>query len=197
MQNRVKVNIGNNTYTCQVAKTEEEKKQGLQGVEHLAPDEGMLFIWDEEDTREMWMKGCSIPLDQIAINDDDEVVMVYQAKPNDETLISFPHCKYLLEVNINSGIIEGDDFDIDDSEDLDKYVMKILAPDGTTQMNLQGSERIFSRKFTKSLLKQILKANEIKDNTDLFEKKCKHIGKMMFKEINAQDNREPQYVEHK
>jgi len=35
-----------------------------------------------------------------------------------------------LEVNQNSGIVEGDDFDIE--EDMDKYVMKILAPDGST-----------------------------------------------------------------
>lgn len=69
---RVKVNIGNRTYNCQVAKTEEEKRKGLMGVEHLPPDEGMLFMWDDEDTREMWMKDTKIPLDQIAINDDDE-----------------------------------------------------------------------------------------------------------------------------
>ena len=69
---RVKVNIGNRTYNCQVAKTEEEKRKGLMGVEHLPPDEGMLFMWDDEDTREMWMKDTKIPLDQIAINDDEE-----------------------------------------------------------------------------------------------------------------------------
>jgi hypothetical protein len=40
--------------------------------------------------------------------------------------------KYILEVNANSGIKEGDEFEIDDSDDLNKYTMKILAPDGTT-----------------------------------------------------------------
>jgi uncharacterized membrane protein (UPF0127 family) len=33
------------------------------GVEHLAPDEGMLFVWEDEATREMWMKDTLIPLD--------------------------------------------------------------------------------------------------------------------------------------
>jgi len=75
--NKVIVNIGKKTYNCQVAKTEEEKRKGLMDVENLPPDEGMLFEWEEEGTREMWMKNTKVPLDQIAINDNDEVVFVY------------------------------------------------------------------------------------------------------------------------
>jgi hypothetical protein len=95
------------------------------------------------------MKDCSLELDIIGINDDEEVNTVYKAIPNDETLIPFPNSKYILEVNTGSGIVEGDEFDIDDSDDLNKYTMKILAPDGSTQMFLQGGERIFRRAFTK------------------------------------------------
>ena len=155
---RVKVNVGDKTYNCQVAKTEEDRKKGLMGVENLPPDEGMLFVWEDEDTREMWMKDTKIPLDQIAINDNDEVVLVYKAQPEDETLVPFMNAKYILEVNQDSGIVEGDDFEIDDSEDYDKYVMKVLAPDGTTQMYLQGGERIVSRKETRTLIKKAKKA---------------------------------------
>jgi uncharacterized membrane protein (UPF0127 family) len=133
---RVLIEIGNKTYKCQIAKTEEEKKKGLQGVEHLPVDEGMLFIWDDEDTREMWMKDCSLELDIIGINDDEEVNTVIKALPNDETLLPFPNAKYILEVNSGSGIVEGDEFEIDDSDDLNKYVMKVLAPDGSTQFML-------------------------------------------------------------
>jgi uncharacterized membrane protein (UPF0127 family) len=92
----------------------------------------MLFIWDDEDTREMWMKDCSLELDIIGINEDEEVNTVYRAIPNDETLIPFPNAKYILEVNANSGINVDDEFEIDDSDDLNKYVMKVLAPDGST-----------------------------------------------------------------
>jgi hypothetical protein len=41
-----------------------------------------------------------------------------------------------LEVNRTNKIQKGDDFEIDDSDDLNKYVMKVLAPDGSTQMGL-------------------------------------------------------------
>lgn len=40
--NRVKVFIGDKSYNCQVAENEEDRKKGLQGVENLPPDEGML-----------------------------------------------------------------------------------------------------------------------------------------------------------
>ena len=190
---KVVVNIGNKTYNCQVAKTEEEKRKGLMGVENLPPDEGMLFVWENEDTREMWMKDTLIPLDQIAINDNDEVVFVYQAQPKDETLVPFMNAKYILEVNQGSGIVEGDDFDIDDSEDLNKYTMKVLAPDGTTQMFLQGGERIFSRVNTRTLIRKAKKAYEHKDKD--YDKYCKSLGKYMFKCIKIQDNREPEYVQ--
>ena len=190
---KVVVTVGNKTYNCQVAKTEEEKRKGLMGVENLPPDEGMLFVWEDEDTREMWMKDTLIPLDQIAINEDDEVVFVYQAQPKDETLVPFMNAKYILEVNQGSGIVEGDDFDIDDSEDLNKYTMKVLAPDGTTQMFLQGGERIFSRINTRTLIRKAKKAYEHKDKD--YDKYCKSLGKYMFKCIKIQDNREPEYVQ--
>lgn len=190
---RVIINIGNKTYKCQVAKNEEDRRKGLQGIEHLPIDEGMLFVWEDEATREMWMKDTKIPLDQIAINDDDEVVLVYTAQPEDETLVPFINAKYILEVNAGSGIVEGDEFEIDDSDDLNKYVMKVLAPDGSTQMYLQGGERIVSRKETRTLIKKAKKAYANKGGD--YDRYCKSLGKYMFKILKGQDNREPEYVQ--
>ena len=190
---RVIVEIGNKTYKCQVFKNEEDRRKGLQEVEHLPIDEGALFIWDEEGTREMWMKDCSLELDIIGINDDEEVNTVYSAIPNDETLIPFPNAKYILEVNKGSGIIEGDEFEIDDSDDLNKYVMKVLAPDGSTQMYLQGGERIVSRKETRTLIKKAKKAYANKGGD--YDRYCKSLGRYMFKILKGQDTREPEYVQ--
>ena len=190
---RIIINIGDKTYKCQVAKNEEDRRKGLQGIEHLPVDEGMLFVWEDEATREMWMKDTKIPLDQIAINDDDEVVLVYTAQPEDETLVPFMNTKYILEVNAGSGIVEGDEFEIDDSDDLNKYVMKVLAPDGSTQMYLQGGERIVSRKETRTLIKKAKKAYANKGGD--YDRYCKSLGKYMFKILRGQDNREPEYVQ--
>ena len=189
------INIGDKTYKCKIAKSEEDKRQGLMYVENLPPDEGMLFVWDSEDTRQMWMKNTLIPLDMIAINDDDEVIMVYPARPKDETLIPFMSTKYILEVNQNSGIKIGDDFEIDDSDDLDKYVMKVVGSDGRTQFLLQGGERIVSRKETRVLIRKAKKAELVKNDEAAFNRICRSLGKYMFKVLYGQDHRDAQYVQ--
>ena len=189
------VNIGDKTYKCKIAKSEEDKRQGLMYVENLPPDEGILFVWDSEDTRQMWMKNTLIPLDMIAINDDDEVIMVYPARPKDETLIPFMSTKYILEVNQNSGIKIGDDFEIDDSDDLDKYVMKVIGSDGGTQFLLQGGERIVSRKETRVLIRKAKKAELVKNDEAAFNRICRSLGKYMFKVLYGQDHRDAQYVQ--
>ena len=188
--------IGDKEYTVEIAKSKEDKEKGLQDRDYLAPDEGMLFVYEEQQpVVEYWMKNTKIPLDQIAINEDNEVTTVYKAQPNSENLHPFANVKYLLEVNQDSGIVEGDDFEFDNSDDPNKYVMKVLAPDGSTQMSLQGGERIFSRISTKQMITWAKKAEANKDNKELFTKYCKRLGKRMFKELYAQDHRDPEYVE--
>ena len=191
---KVIINIGNRVYKCTVAESEEEHRKGLMDVEYLAPDEGMLFVFPREGTREFWMKNTSLELTQISINDDDEVEQVYQAIPNDETLIPFKNCKYLLEVNRTNEIQVGDEFEVDDSDDLNKYVMKVLAPDGSTQMYLQGGERIFSRISTRKMIKQAKKANSVREDELLFERACRKLGKICLKELYAQNHRDQEYV---
>lgn len=193
---RTKIIIGDKEYNVEIADTQELKKKGLQDREFLAPDEGMLFTYDDEqDVIEMWMKDCSLELDIIGINEDEEVNTVIRGIPNDDTLLPFPNVKYILEINAGSGIVEGDEFEMDDSDDLNKYTMKILAPDGSTQMFLQGGERIFRRGFTKQIIKWSKRAELNKNNKDKYTKICKRIGKLMFKELHAQDNRPNEYVQ--
>lgn len=192
---QVKVNVGDKSYICDLFTTDSERKQGLMNLEYLAPDRGALFEFNKEGTYEFWMKNTSLELTQISINDDDEVEDVYQAVPNDETLIPFSNCKYLLEVNRTNDIKKGDEFEIDDSDDLNKYVMKVLAPDGSTQMLLQGGERIFSRKSSAKMVKQAKKANTVRENKELFEKACRKLGKICLKELYAQNHRDQEYVQ--
>lgn len=189
------VTVGNKTYRCKIATTREDKQQGLMNVKNLPQDEGMLFVWENEDTRQMWMHSTPLPLDMIAINGDDEVIMVYPAQPNDDTLIPFMGTKYILEVNQDSGIKIGDDFEIDEDSDLDKYVMKVIGSDGGTQFLLQGGERIVSRKETRVLIKKAKKAESVKNDEEAFNRACKSLGKYMFKVLYGQDHREAQYVQ--
>ena len=187
----INITLGNKQYKVQEAKTNEEKIKGLQNVKELNQDEGMIFYFDPPQTVEFWMRDTQIPLDIIFINDDQEVIEVYQGQPNDDTLHTVENVAYVVEVNQGSGVQEGDDLEFEDSEEDRQYVMKVLAPDGSTQMQLEGGERIVSRKETKVLIKKAKKARDSNNDSDY-----KALGNYIFKVFNKQDNRKPEYVQN-
>lgn len=183
----MKIEIGDKEYNVKVAKTEEEREKGLQNVKELPEDEGMLFIFDNPQTVGFWMKDTLIPLDIIFINEDMEVISIYKGKSRNEDIAEEDNVKYVLEVNQNSGIKEGDELDIEDDEDIP--TMKVIGSNGETQMELKGGERIFSRKNTRTLIRMAKKADATKSDSDY-----KRLGKKMFSYIKQQDNRDPEYV---
>ena len=181
------IHIGNKGYKVQEAHTEEEKEKGLQGVSSLPEDQGMLFFFEEPQEVSMWMKDTLIPLDIIFINEDNEVVKVAQGEPNDETPIIAQDTLYVLEINKNSGVKEGDELEIQ----TEGPVMKVLAQDGSSQMDLWGGERIFSRKNTVVLIRKAKKAALTNSDKDI-----KALGRYMFKCIKGQDERPNEYVKN-
>ena len=187
------IEIGDKTYNVKVAKTEEERAKGLSGITELPEDEGMLFYMDKPQKCSFWMKDTLIPLDIVFIDEDEEVISVHQGVPEDTTPITEDNVLYVLEVNANSGIKEGDELEFED----ESSPMLVLAPDGSTQMELEGGERIFSRKSTKVMIKKAKKAKALEGDSQKFESAWKALGKYLFKEIRAQDSRDPEYVERK
>lgn len=182
------INISDKQYKCKEAKTEEERKKGLQEIEQLPEDEGMLFYFDYPQEVSMWMDQVNIPLDIIFINEDQEVIAVRKGIPESEKRIIIPNTIYVVELNKGSGVKKGDILEFEDNEE-DEPVMKVLFPDGSEQMALFGGERIFSRKNTKVLIKKAKKAQFTQTDSDF-----KALGKYMFKCLKIQDNREPEYV---
>lgn len=184
------ISIGNNQYKVKFATSEEDKQKGLQGIESLPEDEGMLFDFRNSKTSpSMWMKDTKIPLEIIFLDDTLEVIHIAKGRPNSEHLITVPDAIYVLEVNPKSGIQLGDELEFD------KPLMEVLDSDGNTQMKLKGGERVFSRIFTKRLIKWVKRAEEFNKESDAYKKISTRIGKAMFKEINAQDTRPNEYVE--
>ena len=50
---QVKITIGDKKYVVSVAQTDEEKEQGLMGVETLPDGQGMLFDYSEQPQTEI------------------------------------------------------------------------------------------------------------------------------------------------
>ena len=184
----MKIEIGNKKYEVSLATTEEEREQGLQGRKSLKDDEGMLFVYDEPQTVSFWMKDTEIPLDIIFIDDESEVISVHRGVPLDETPITERDVLLVLEVNEGSGINPGDELEMEDEDK--PPVMKVLLPDGSTQMELDGGERIFSRKNTRTLVRMAKRAYNSK-----LDKDYKALGRKMFQYLKQQNEREPEYVE--
>ena len=182
------IKLAGQEYDIYIAKSEEQKKQGLQNFKSLPSDEGMLFVINEENPVETFfhMHNVPFPLDLIFMDDEFKVLDVKRGNPEDDRIEG--KASYVLEINANSGVKEGDEAELDDDES-HNYVMKVLSPDGTTQMNLEGGERIVSRRETLVLIKKALKANESKEDKDY-----KALGKYIFKVLKGQDSRKPEYV---
>jgi uncharacterized membrane protein (UPF0127 family) len=70
------------TFRVELARTEPEREKGLMFREHLAPDAGMLFLFERPSVQTFWMKNTLIPLDMVFIGADREVVgVVANAEP--------------------------------------------------------------------------------------------------------------------
>lgn len=184
--------VGNKKYNVEVAENEEERMKGLQEVIEMDDDEGMLFIFPEPQHVDFWMKDTEIPLDIIFINSDLEVISVKQGEPMSEDFISEDNVQYVLEVNQNSGIEEGDDVILDyeeDDEEDEAAKMYVLGSDGQAQYELVGGERIFSRPNTKVLVSKAKKAYKTKSDSDY-----KALGRQVFKYLEKQNSNEPEYT---
>lgn len=181
--------INGEEYDVFIAKSEKQKEKGLMYFTELPEDQGMLFVNDEEEPVSYWMKNTHIPLELIFMDEDFKVISVKHGKPESEEPITEVGVKYVLEVNPTEGKIKkGDEGDLEEPES--NYVMKMLAPDGSTQFLLKGGERIYSRKSTKQFIRKALKAERTKEDKDY-----KALGKALFKELYAQDHRKAEYVD--
>jgi uncharacterized membrane protein (UPF0127 family) len=70
------------TFHVELARTEEERERGLMYRDHLAPDAGMLFLFERPALQTFWMKNTLIPLDMIFISSDRAIVgIVANAEP--------------------------------------------------------------------------------------------------------------------
>lgn len=78
---KIPLYIKNKEIRVEVAKTPEERANGLMGRKHLGEDEGMLFIFETEDYHGFWMKNTRIPLSIAFIDKEGRIVRITDMKP--------------------------------------------------------------------------------------------------------------------
>lgn len=93
----------------EIAETKKQRAQGLMLRRLLAPNKGMLFIFEHNVIQSVWMKNTLIALDVIFISDEGVVVSTIQdLKPclgkTCKVHRSNKKARYMLEVN--AGVIK-------------------------------------------------------------------------------------------
>lgn len=188
--------VGKKSFDVEIADTPEKRREGLSKANSLADDEGMLFVFDEvQDEVSFTMAETNIDLDIIFIDEEGTVINVEHAKAHDPEPFEETDVKYVLEVAYKSGVRTGDDFEIEsddftDEEKEDLQRMLVLDSNGNVQAKIEGGSRIFSRKSTKRMIKAALKAYKSDDDIDY-----RKVGRIVLKEIDAQESRDPQYTQ--
>lgn len=75
------IQVGETIVAVVVADEENERIQGLSGMEMLPPNQGMLFIYDQPSYYTFWMKEMRFPLDFIWINNGYVVDITTDIQP--------------------------------------------------------------------------------------------------------------------
>jgi uncharacterized membrane protein (UPF0127 family) len=68
-------------FTVELALTPEQQERGLMFRKSMAPDAGMLFVFDDVQQRMFWMKNTLIPLDMIFIRADGTIANIVEKAP--------------------------------------------------------------------------------------------------------------------
>ena len=95
----ISLSAGIHLVRAEVASTDEGRMQGLMYRKTLGPNEGMLFVFPQDERHCMWMKNTFVPLSVAFIDDKGRIVSIHDMEPQTEN----SHCaatnaRYALEM---------------------------------------------------------------------------------------------------
>lgn len=104
----INIQINNNSYNLEIAKTISQKSKGLSQRNNLCQNCGMIFVFPTDSIWPFWMKDTFIPLDIIWINKENKIVSIQTAQPeynvSQSQLKIYKNdipAKFVIEINAN------------------------------------------------------------------------------------------------
>jgi uncharacterized membrane protein (UPF0127 family) len=101
-QPTIEVRLGSGVFTVRTATTDDAREKGLSKTAKLAPNNGLLLVFDEDAEWGIWMKDMKYPIDIIWLDSGKRVVhMVIDASPDvtpEKTFTPVSPARYVLEV---------------------------------------------------------------------------------------------------
>lgn len=89
------------TVDVAIADDNRSRSEGLMNVMNLPDNSGMLFIFENEQTRSFWMANTPLPLDIVFVNSEMDIVRIHRnTQPySQESIQSEQPAQFVVEVN--------------------------------------------------------------------------------------------------
>ena len=85
----IETKSGKHTFSIEIADEPDEQIRGLMFRKDMKPDHGMLFVYENEQMRSMWMRNTYISLDMLFLKSDGRIYHIHRdAEPFSEKIIS-------------------------------------------------------------------------------------------------------------
>jgi len=95
-----KLNVGIHVITAELATTPQSRTIGLMMRERLAPNHGMVFVFEDKAQHCFWMRNTLIPLSIAFIEDDGTIVGIADMAPkSDASTCPSRAVRYALEMD--------------------------------------------------------------------------------------------------
>ena len=99
--------IGDATITVEKADTEAARERGLSGRASLAPDTGMLFVFEYSQIRGFWMKDMRFPIDIVWADETGKVVTIAEnLSPDSYPQTFYPTSSALYVLEVPAGFVK-------------------------------------------------------------------------------------------
>jgi len=97
---RAQLNAGMHLIDAQVALSPLQRQIGLMHRREMAPNEGMLFVFEQPAVQCFWMKNTLLPLTAAFVEDDGRIVNLAHMTPlSEESHCSEKPVRYVLEMH--------------------------------------------------------------------------------------------------
>ncbi len=96
----VELGAGMHLIHAEVARTDEQRAIGLMARKEMAPNAGMIFVFEQPAQQCFWMRNTLIPLSAAFVADDGTIVNIVEMQPlSDASHCSAKPVRYVLEMN--------------------------------------------------------------------------------------------------
>ncbi len=109
----VKVKVGSDEFTVEVARTDAQHERGLMHRRSLGSREGMLFVFEADQRLSFWMKDTLVPLSIAFLSSEGRILQIEDMEPlSQKSIRSRLSARYALELPRGAfaevGAAEGD-----------------------------------------------------------------------------------------